>query len=203
MLCTPQKISFDDIWTPDQPLPVGSVLYRLAARCGEIWQIDGFETRVRIAYNPKLRSTLGRAWLEDMKIELNTRLLLKNPDQLIPTVVHELAHLGVRILAGKRARPHGREFKILMHQAGQSSRATHSLDVSAVKRARKRFLYLHTCDRCKRYFTARSVRRNVYCGHCGPKMTWNIIRVVNSVSGKKTLSNFISQIENGELSARI
>ena len=86
----------------------------------------------------RLRTTVGRALLDDMVLELNPRLLARHPDQVRHVLVHEAAHLVVRRLYGAEAAPHGKVWKAYMRRAGECTRATHDLDVSGLRAARPR-----------------------------------------------------------------
>ena len=169
----------DDLWTPDRPLPGRGVLLAIAARAGEAWECSELTARVRVGYNGRLRTTLGRAVLDDLRVELNPRLLHDHPAELVPTLVHELAHLVVHERYGRVA-SHGRHFRTLMAAVRLSAAATHKLPTAHLKRRRRRYLYLHRCSDCGYSFIARSVRRNYYCIACGPEMTWDIIRAPSS-----------------------
>jgi SprT protein len=176
----------DGIWQPGLPLPGRSVLRALAARCGEIWDCPDLHLRVRIEYNPRLQTTLGRAMLEEDRVDLNVRLLRDNPLELIPTLAHELAHMVVFSRYGKVA-PHGRHFRVLMHSAGLPAETTHGLSTDHLKVRRGRYIYLHKCNVCGVTFIARRVRRNCYCRKCGPTMVWDVWRAPDSASGLKQL----------------
>jgi len=180
------RLHVDDLWTPDQPLPTRSVLAAVAGRCGELWQEPDLAHRVRIGYNPRLRTTLGRAKLEQRQVELNPQLLREHPGELLATLVHELAHVVVYQRYGP-VPPHGRHFRVLMSAAGLSGKATHDLPVQHLRRRRQRYLYLHRCDGCGYRFTARRVRRGYYCTACGPGMNWDIVRVPNTEQGRRML----------------
>ena len=181
-----KKFTVDDLWRADMPLPTKRVLHAIARRCAVAWEMPRLADRARIAYNPRLRTTLGRAMLDKRTVELNTRLLAENPDQLVETLVHELAHLAVYIRYGK-VQPHGRHFRTLMRAVGLSPAATHDLPVAHLQRRRCRYLYLHRCGDCGYSFISRRVRRNVYCIACGPEMTWDIFRAVANPAGRAAL----------------
>jgi SprT protein len=82
-----------------------------------------------------MRTTLGQARLEEGCVELNPRLLMEHPEELVETLVHELAHLVVYWRYGK-VRPHGREFFTLMRAVNLSGKATHTLNVDHLRRKR-------------------------------------------------------------------
>ncbi len=89
-------------------------------------------------WNPRLRTTAGRAWVREGRVELNPRLLARHPDAVRMVVAHELAHC----LAHRRApreSAHGPTWRALMVAVGEAPRATHRLDVGdlAVRRRRR------------------------------------------------------------------
>ena len=186
-------LSADDLWTPDQPLPGARVLGRLVARCAEAWQEPWLARRARVGYNARLRSTLGRALLDDGRVELNPRLLAEHPEQLVPTLVHELAHLVVHRRYGRVA-PHGPHFRALMRSLNLDPGAHHHLPTEHLRQRRRRYLYLHRCDRCGVTFVARRVRRDCYCRACGPDMTWDVWRAPATPQGRELLR----QLQAGE-----
>ena len=185
-------MTVDDLWTPAAPLPGGELLRAIAGRLGAAWDIPDLPRRVRIAYNPRLRTTLGRAVLDDARLELNTRLLGRHPDQLVATLAHELAHLVVHMRYGKVA-PHGRHFRTLMRAVGLSPAATHGLPTGRLRRRRRAFRYLHRCSECGCRFVARRVRRDLYCTACGPEMTWDVFRVPDTPAGRKLLGKLMGK----------
>lgn len=124
-----------DLWQPSGPLPTGKVLRAIAHRCGAFWDCPDLSRRAAIGYNPRMRTTLGQARLEDGCVELNPRLLIEHPEELVETLVHELAHLVVYWRYGK-VRPHGREFFTLMRAVNLSGKATHTLNVDHLRRRR-------------------------------------------------------------------
>jgi predicted SprT family Zn-dependent metalloprotease len=98
-----------------------------------LWQAENLKERITWRWNARLRTTIGRAMLDDMVLELNPLLLGRNPEEMRGVVVHELAHLVTTNRYGFRVPPHGNEWKSLMRAAGESTRATHSLDVEGLR----------------------------------------------------------------------
>lgn len=186
------RLKVNDLWHVGQPLPRRAVLDAIARRCGDLWDEPDLPARVRITYNPRLRTTLGRARLEDHVVELNPRLLAEHPAELVPTLVHELAHVVVFLRFGRVA-PHGPHFRVLMGAAGLSAKATHDLPVGHLRRRRRRYLYVHRCDRCGQQFVARSVKRGYCCAVCGPDMQWDIWRVPNTEQGRSIVREALAQ----------
>ncbi|MCK5113497.1 MAG: SprT-like domain-containing protein [Phycisphaerae bacterium] len=180
------SVETEAIWAPTQPLPLKNALRDLADRIGARWGIDDLNQQVRVVYNPRLTTTLGRAILNRGVVELNPRLLAEHPSELIPTLVHELAHIVVHMRFGRVA-PHGHHFKMMMGMQNLSARSTHSLPVAHLRRKRKKYLYLHTCSECGYRFVARSFRRSYYCASCGPDMKWDVYRTSNTAAGQKLI----------------
>ncbi|MGE9270616.1 MAG: SprT-like domain-containing protein, partial [Verrucomicrobiales bacterium] len=68
----------------------------LRAQCVELLLGLGLRSlaaKVRVVWNARLRSTAGRAWIRESRIELNPRLAEFGMDQVRVTLLHELAHL--------------------------------------------------------------------------------------------------------------
>jgi len=187
------RFDVSDLWRPGDPLPSGALLTAIAERCGEVWEIPDFARRVTIVYNPRLRTTLGRAILNDNRVELNVHLLRAYPDELLPAVAHELAHLAVRMRYGQ-VRPHGREFKALMRAVNMPADATHRLDTARLNLRRRRYVYLHRCSNCGMMFIARKPRRDCYCKACGPEMSWTILRAPATTAGRKKLKVIMDSV---------
>lgn len=104
----------------------------------ESWRADFLRHGIHLRWNARLRTTVGRAVLEDMVVELNPRLLARHPEEVRPVLVHELAHLVVHRLHGLQP-DHGRVWRAYMRRAGESTRATHDLDVRGLRnRGRRR-----------------------------------------------------------------
>ncbi len=118
----------------------------------------------RIVYNRRLTSVAGRIGHRPPVIELSAPLLVRYPQQLEPTLLHEMVHAWLhqhRLPSG-----HGIEFKRKMREVGLSS-IYHFLPVR--KRLSQR-RYLLSCPRCKVEFVRR--RRPGYrvsCARCSPK----------------------------------
>ena len=134
--------------------------------------------RIFITLNPRMRSCGGRAKVrgEYGYIDLNYRLFVDNPDQLKQTYLHELAHVVQRKRHGydKRVKSHGIEWQRIMRDFGLNPDRCHSMDVSAYKSKRKRFLYKCGCQT----HALSSIRHNKMlrgqarysCTQCGHKL---------------------------------
>ncbi len=99
---------------------------------------------VQVLLNSRMRSVLGRAFIEESRIELNERLLKKYPEELAPTLAHELAHVIAPILYGRNGYFHRLGWKRIMEELGFEPTRTHSLDVAEFKRP-QRILGWATC----------------------------------------------------------
>lgn len=91
-------------------------------------------------------------------IRLNPVLMAENDVFVAETVPHEVAHVGVFYWLGRPARrPHGREWRRVMHLLGAEPSRGHCYDVSnAVTRRLTRFRY--ACD-CREHQLT-SIRHN-------------------------------------------
>jgi SprT protein len=110
--------------------------------------------------------------------------LQEHPGELVPTLVHELAHVVVYRRHG-RVSPHGVQFRTLMRAVNLTAKATHDLDVSNARR--RRYLYLHRCGTCGAAFIVRRVMRGYWCKACGPRMSWEILRAPDCPEGLESL----------------
>jgi len=117
---------------PEQPLreELDSVLER--------WAVEDLRAVIQIRWNSRLKTTIGRALLDDMVLELNPRLLARHPSEVKPVLIHEAAHLVVRRLFGPQEAAHGRVWKAYMRHAGESTKATHDLDTGNLRTPRRR-----------------------------------------------------------------
>lgn len=102
------------------------------------WGAENLQDKLKWCWNPRLRTTIGRALLEDGLLELNPLLLGRHPEEMRGVVIHELAHLVVTARHGLRVAPHGAEWKNLMRLAGESTSATHNLNVEGLRSAKRR-----------------------------------------------------------------
>jgi predicted SprT family Zn-dependent metalloprotease len=177
------RLSFDDIWTPDRPLPDGPGLRSLCGRLLAWWNASDLLPRLTVAYNPAMRTALGRAKLRQWRVELNVRLLMRAPAELIPTLAHELAHFVVFRRVGSIRQPHGPEFMELMRLVGMPQRARHRVNVSGLRRRRQHYLYRQQCRECGASFIVRRVRRRACCPTCGKTPAWAVHRAPATPEG--------------------
>jgi len=94
----------------------------LTARARALLELPGcgdMAARVRVQWNPRMRSTAGTANYAKLLVTLNPRLVEFGTDEVDQTLRHELAHLLARFRAGqRRIAPHGREWKLACRELG-------------------------------------------------------------------------------------
>lgn len=87
---------------------------RLEAKARELLRplhCDELGRRVRVRWNPRMRSTAGTALASKNLITLNPRLCALGEAEVDRTLRHELAHLLAQYRAGRRhIAPHGKEW---------------------------------------------------------------------------------------------
>jgi SprT protein len=120
---------------------------------------------IRIEWNPRLKTTAGRADYRLKLISLNPQLA-EFPDEIDRTLRHELAHILAQFRAGgRRISPHGAEWQQACRDFGiAGERRCHALPFPA-KRYAPRFIY--RCPNCRCDFPrVRRIRRAVACLAC-------------------------------------
>lgn len=100
-------------------------------------KFNGQPPAIDVRLNRRMRSVLGRAYIEEARIELNERLLKKYPEELPPTLAHELSHIIAPIVYGRNGYFHRIGWKKIMNTLGFEATRTHSLDVDEFKRTQK------------------------------------------------------------------
>ncbi len=100
-----------------------------------LWNAQELRSEFRWTWNTRLRTTAGRAFLREGRVELNPILLGRHPEAVRTVVIHEFAHL-----VAHRMRPrepgHGPAWRALMRAAGLRPRASHTLPVADLRRTR-------------------------------------------------------------------
>lgn len=112
------------------------------------------DINVKVNLNKTSRSCIGSANVQSLKISLHYRLLLRHPEELKPTYIHELAHIFAHLIYGSNIKDHGDEWKELMEDMGEKPTVTHNLDVSEYKRKHKKkkaycLCSIHKCSQKK------------------------------------------------------
>lgn len=79
-------------------------------------------------------------------IRLNAQLLASHPGEMLTeTVPHEVAHVVIYRLHGRKTKPHGAEWKALMQAFGIDASPCHALPAEPTRQLR-RFRYTCACD---------------------------------------------------------
>jgi predicted SprT family Zn-dependent metalloprotease len=158
-----------------RPAPVGGRFANLAvdpeltARAAEILRGIGESAlagEIRVAFNPRLRSTAGLAVWEQRLVLLNPRLMGLAADEPDRTLRHELAHVVARRRAGRRRiAAHGAEWRQACADLGIAGESVcHSLPLPRSRLARR---YHYQCPACLALFRrARAIRHPVACYAC-------------------------------------
>ena len=129
-------------------------------------RLDALSKDVRVVWNPRMRTTAGRAFWPDGKIEINPKLKELAPDEVRRTMLHELAHLVAYERAGRRRiMAHGSEWQQACADLGiPGERATHSLPLPGRQMRRK---WRYTCPVCGESFDrVRRIKRYAGCYSC-------------------------------------
>ncbi len=129
----------------------------------EQWQVESVSRTVRIEISVRMRSCLGRAMGSRRLVRLNAALLVPGGEILLREVLcHELAHIAVYELHGRRARPHGEEWKNLLRAADYAPRVTvHRQTIPDPVREMMRKPRRRRITASRRSFSVRAVLRRV------------------------------------------
>ena len=129
-------------------------------------QYDSFDgSNVTVVFNPRLRSTAGRAFLETGVIELNQKLFNENKDAfMLDTIPHELAHIvAYQVFADKG---HGYGWYSVMTTLGIEGKRCHSYKVEKTGKT-----YTYRCSCQTHEFTPQrhawaNKGKSYVCKHC-------------------------------------
>ncbi len=155
-----------------QPVPEAASFRGALDAWGAMWEIPQLADRVRIRWSSRMRTSPGRCRPTTGEITLNQRLLLQHPEQVIPTLCHEAAHVAAYLRCGPAARGHGPEWQFLMELAGFPPRGRCPIDPGAAappRGPRTPVRFIHRCLGCG--FAARAQREepSMDCPTClGP-----------------------------------
>jgi predicted SprT family Zn-dependent metalloprotease len=122
--------------------------------------------RVRVSWNERMRTTVGRAEPRESLIVLNPALQLFGNAEIERTLRHELAHILAQHRAHRRRiLPHGNEWRRACVDLGiPGEPACHKLPLRGRQLARR---YLYRCGHCQREFArVRRIRRATACLAC-------------------------------------
>ncbi len=122
--------------------------------------------RLRVEWNPRLRTSAGRAWSRKQCIELNPAIARFGEDEVRRTLLHELAHLVAHDRAGRRRiAPHGPEWRMACADLGiPGEPARHRLPLEPTRQQRR---FAYQCPACNATIRrARRMRREAACLTC-------------------------------------
>lgn len=122
--------------------------------------------RVAVSWNPRMRTTAGRAWWPARRIELNAKLREFPEEELWRTLKHELAHLVAYERAGRRRiDPHGREWQMACAEIGIPGEKTfHTLPLKGRRLKRK---HAYVCPSClTSIHRVKPIKKAVACYSC-------------------------------------
>ena len=125
--------------------------------------------KVKVSWNPRMRTTAGRAWWPARAIELNPKLKEFSETEIWRTLKHEFAHLLAYERSGRRRiEPHGAEWKAACAELGIADEKTyHSLPLKGRKLKKN---YAYVCPSCLATIQrVRPMRRAVACYTCCKK----------------------------------
>jgi predicted SprT family Zn-dependent metalloprotease len=120
---------------------------------------------LRVEWNSRLKTAVGRADYRQKLVSLNPRLS-EYPTEIDRTLRHELAHILAQFRAGRRRiLPHGSEWHQACRDLGISDeKRCHNLPFPVSERVRR---YLYSCPGCRRdYPRVRRIKRAVACLAC-------------------------------------
>jgi len=146
-------------------LPPASVLRKRASALLYNLGAQNLAARLRVYWNDRMRTTVGRADFRRSLILLNPALQKFGYAEIDRTLRHELAHLLAYCRSRRRILPHGREWRQACCDLGiPGERAGHTLPL--VGRALRR-RYLYHCKNCQRHFSrVRRIRHATACLAC-------------------------------------
>jgi len=107
---------------PATSVPLPPVLLEKARRWEELWGLPGLTDSVTVELSTRFRTSLGLCRPIQGRIRLAADLWNGDAGLLEEVFCHELAHVAVHRLHGRRVRPHGPEWKRLMMNAGYEPR---------------------------------------------------------------------------------
>ncbi|MFD2255769.1 SprT-like domain-containing protein [Luteolibacter algae] len=152
--------------TPEAPANADSELSNWCREKATELALPELSAKVCVVWNPRMRTTAGRAWWPTGKIELNPKLRDFSTDEVWQTLKHELAHLIAYQRSGRRKiQPHGIEWQKACADlgiAGESVR--HSLPLKGRRMERK---LAYACPVCRSVVRrVRPPKRAIACYQC-------------------------------------
>jgi SprT protein len=148
-----------------RPLPSAVALQERAVSLLLSLGAENLAARLRVGWNDRMRTTVGRADFQRCHIWLNPALQKFGPAEIDRTLRHELAHLLAYFRSRRWILPHGPQWRRACCDLGiPCERAGHTLPLIG-RSLRRRFVYL--CGQCHRHFPrVHRIRRATACLDC-------------------------------------
>lgn len=137
----------------------------LTRELGRRWGIPDLADKVEVTFSSRLKRGLGRALPARGQVRLGAALQAAAPALLREVLSHELAHIVVYLRAGRRPKPHGKQWRHLVEQAGFVAR-TSVTAMPPERPSRRGLVYLHVCPVCQATRRARRRMRRWRCASC-------------------------------------
>ena len=143
-------------------------LLEKARRWEEAWGLPGLLDSVTVEFSTRMRVSLGLCRPVQGRIRLAAGLRNGNAHLLEEVLCHELAHVAVHRLYGRRAKPHGPEWKSLLVKAGYEPRVRVLEDDPRLPAAfpKPRPRWEHRCPVCHTRHVAGRPVRQWRCAKC-------------------------------------
>jgi SprT protein len=138
----------------------------LLRRWARVWGLAELSDTVQVAYNPRLRRSLARCSPALGSIALNPAVKTLPRPRFAEVLCHEAAHVAAFRLFGRRVKPHGPKWALLVRTAGYEPH-TRVQFVSAPGKRNATFLaYEHRCPVCQQTWLARRPVQAWRCPSC-------------------------------------
>jgi|TARA_B110000305_G_scaffold80730_1_gene90706 SprT protein len=141
-------------------------LTAICSRLCLMQDLPDLAARVGVEWNPRMRSTAGRATWPICLIELNTHLPKISQEEVLRTLLHELAHLVTYERLGHgNCSPHGEQWQQACSDLGiPGESATHRLPLPS-RKVKRQWKYL--CPSCgSEIERVRRFKSRVACYQC-------------------------------------
>mgnify|MGYP001825526761 CR=1 FL=1 len=149
-------------------MTIPAPLLKKARHWEEAWGLPGLVDSVTVEFSTRMRVSLGLCRPVQGRIRLAAGLRKGNASLLEEVFCHELAHVAVHRLYGRRAKPHGPEWKSLMVKAGHEPRVRVLENDPRLPAAfpKPRPRWEHRCPVCQTWHVAGRPVRQWRCARC-------------------------------------
>jgi len=134
-----------------------------------VFELPELARKIRVSWNPRMRTTAGRAWWPARQIEINPKLKEFSDDEVWRTLKHEFAHLIAYERCGRRKiDPHGIEWQTACKDLGIAGESVyHHLPLKGRKMKRN---HAYACPSCLAVIKrVRPFKKAVACYSCCKK----------------------------------